>query len=71
MLTENFLGKKQKIISKIKKEMESLAIRKLSIYEPNTTSPQDLLTGIAKILLKVIMINPLDHKRVRQIEVFF
>ena len=53
VLTENFLGKKHKTISKIKKEMESLAIRKLSIYEQNSSSPQDLLVGLAKILLKV------------------
>ena len=53
VLTENFLGKNHKTISKIKKEMESLAIRKLSIYEQNSSSPQDLLVGLAKILLKV------------------
>jgi len=49
------LGKKQKTFSKIKKEMESLAIRKMSIYEQNTSSPQDLLVGIVKIFLKVII----------------
>ncbi len=48
-------SKKQKRMTKYQKEMECIHIRRLSIYSENNSSPQAILSILAKIFLKVVL----------------
>lgn len=68
---EGFLKKKQQKQTRFQKEMLCFNIRRMSIYETNTESPQLMMMTIAKIffkvshiLLKEIFLKKIEHKRI-------